>query len=418
MADHLAATIPLSSIRSIQLYINSARKSLPTIRAETGADYVLNGTLFNMATFEPNCHLRAEGVSLCSPAYAVAGYAWQTGPDISMGILPDESQKNYIACTPLITDGSPIENLTYDPGQGGKRGRSAIGLKQGRLALYCTQDGGSMARTPEALRDDLAAAGWDSAVMLDGGGSSQCDFNGQVISSPRVVHDLILVYLKKEDTVSGTAKAVLGIAQKELGYKESPAGSNKTKYGAWYGLYGQPWCMMFVQWVFAQARVPLPVKTASCGALMNAAKAAGMWVTSDYQPGDVVIYDFPGGAATDHCGIVESAGGSSVVAIEGNTAVGNDSDGGEVMRRTRTLSTVVGAVRPKYEEDDMDIEKLTEEQLVRLAERMQAALGKRPISSTLAPELQEAVALGITDGSNPNAFCTRAQAAVMVKRRG
>lgn len=40
----------------------------------------------------------------------------------------------------------------------------------------------------------------------------------------------------------------------------------------------------------------------------------------------------------------------------------------------------------------------------------------RPSGGTLAPELEEAVTMGITDGSNPNAFCTRAQAAVMVKR--
>ena len=64
----------------------------------------------------------------------------------------------------------------------------------------------------------------------------------------------------------------------------------------------------------------------------------------------------------------------------------------------------------------MDVEKLTEAQLVRLAERMTAALSKRAVSGTLAPELQEAVDAGITDGSSPNAFCTRAQAAVMVKR--
>ena len=57
-----------------------------------------------------------------------------------------------------------------------------------------------MARTPETLRDDLAAAGWESAVMMDGGGSSQCWFRGQTIKSTRAVHDLILVYLKGSDT--------------------------------------------------------------------------------------------------------------------------------------------------------------------------------------------------------------------------
>lgn len=67
-------------------------------------------------------------------------------------------------------------------------------------------------------------------------------------------------------------------------------------------------------------------------------------------------------------------------------------------------------------EDTMDVEALTEAQLVRLAERMNAALGKRTLGDTLALELEEAVAAGITDGSSPQAFCTRAQAAVMVKR--
>ena len=200
MADHLAVTIPLQDIQKIKIYLNTSRKSLTAIQKETGADYIINGTLFNMSTFKPNCHLRVDGRTICTPAYDVAGYAWNDGPDISIDTLPDPTQRNYIACTPLVLDGKPIANLTYDPGQGGKRGRTAMGIKGDRLALYCTRDGGTMERTPETLRDDLAAAGWESAVMLDGGGSSQCYFKGDTIKSTRVVHDLILVYLKGSDT--------------------------------------------------------------------------------------------------------------------------------------------------------------------------------------------------------------------------
>ena len=202
MADHLAVTIPLKNIQRIQIYLNTSRKSLAAIQKETGADYIINGTLYNMETFKPNCHLRVDGRTICTPAYDVAGYAWNDGPDISIDTLPDPTQRNYIACTPLVLDGKPIANLTYDPGQGGKRGRTAIGIKEDRLALYCTRDGGTMTRTPETLRDDLAAAGWESAVMMDGGGSSQCWFRGQTIKSTRVVHDLILVYLKGSDSTS------------------------------------------------------------------------------------------------------------------------------------------------------------------------------------------------------------------------
>ena len=204
MDDHLAVTIPLKDIQRIQIYLNTSRKSLAAIQKETGADYIINGTLFNMSTFKPNCHLRVDGRTICTPAYDVAGYAWNDGPDISIDTLPDPTQRNYIACTPLVLDGKPIANLTYDPGQGGKRGRTAIGIKDDRLALYCTRDGGAMTRTPETLRDDLAAAGWESAVMLDGGGSSQCWFRGQTIKSTRAVHDLILVYLKGSDSTVKT----------------------------------------------------------------------------------------------------------------------------------------------------------------------------------------------------------------------
>ena len=196
--DHCAVTIPLEKIRRIRIYINTARKSLAAIKKETGADYILNGTLYNMQTFRPNCHLKAEGQVLACPDYAVAGYAWNQGPDIAMVTLPDKRRQNYIACTPLIVEGAPVAKLVYAPGQGGRRGRSAMGIKSGRLALYCTRDGSGAARTPEQLRDELASAGWESAVMLDGGGSSQCDLDGAIISGARRVQNLVLIDLDKE----------------------------------------------------------------------------------------------------------------------------------------------------------------------------------------------------------------------------
>lgn len=154
-----------------------------------------------------------------------------------------------------------------------------------------------------------------------------------------------------------TAAHLLDIARAELGTKESPDGSNKVKYSTWYGLTG-PWCVMFVMWCCNQAGVDLPIRTASCSALRAAAQSAGMWVTGDYRPGDIVIYDWGKDGKPDHCGIIETVGGSSVVAIEGNTAIGNDSNGGEVMRRTRTLSQIIGAVRPVYEEASMETQEV------------------------------------------------------------
>ncbi|WP_312280270.1 CHAP domain-containing protein [Oscillibacter sp.] len=136
----------------------------------------------------------------------------------------------------------------------------------------------------------------------------------------------------------------------EVGGVESPAGSNKIKYNTWY--YGRevsgdayPWCVVFARRCCAQSGVSLPVKTASCTALMNAAKMAGMWVTSGYLPGDIVIFDWGGDKIPDHCGIIAQITATGYLCIEGNTAVGNDSNGGEVMERTRAAKTILGAVR-------------------------------------------------------------------------
>lgn len=217
-----------------------------------------------------------------------------------------------------------------------------------------------------------------------------------------------------------TVERVLDILRKEIGVKESPANSNNVKYNTWY--YGRtvsgsayPWCMVFVQWVFAQVGKKLPYLTASCSALLDWYRRNNpKSVVKTPQPGDIVIYNF------GHTGIVESVGNGTITAIEGNTSPGtsgSQDNGGMVCRRTRKTSTVTAYIRPDYEEEnDMNIDKLTDADVLKLAERIQNVLGKQPVHSSLAAELAEAKAMGITDGNNPNAFATRAQAAVMTLR--
>ena len=54
------------------------------------------------------------------------------------------------------------------------------------------------------------------------------------------------------------------------------------------------------------------------------------------------IFDWDGGAP-DHVGLVEHAVGRGRLAtVEGNTGVGNDSNGGEVMRRERRWRRFAG----------------------------------------------------------------------------
>lgn len=149
-----------------------------------------------------------------------------------------------------------------------------------------------------------------------------------------------------------TPNDILKVAKAEIGTKEIP--NNNVKYNTWY--YGKvvngsayPWCMAFVQWVFNKAGMKLPLVTASCTALMNYAKKNGVWVTSGYRAGDIILYQFDKDTYADHVGICESATSTTVTCIEGNTSsYASQSNGGEVLRKTRKLNLVMGAYRPKY----------------------------------------------------------------------
>ena len=191
----LITYIPLSSVERIELRVTNCRKTLSQVKAETKAHYVLNGGMWNPDGSA--CPLlKVGGVMLSGTPWRPMGYAWDKGPDIRM-TSEYGGAANFIAVTALVTSGKPVDKPSYGSAQGGKRGRSAIGLRGGSLALYCSGDGTGDAATPETLRDELAGLGWASAVMLDGGGSSQCDFGGERITASRKVHNWICVYLKQ-----------------------------------------------------------------------------------------------------------------------------------------------------------------------------------------------------------------------------
>lgn len=157
--------------------------------------------------------------------------------------------------------------------------------------------------------------------------------------------------------MSCTALELVSLAKAQIGTKEEPSGSNTVKYNTAY--YGRkvagsayPWCCVFVWWLFDQSGARelfySGSKTASCTTLMNYAKKNGLWVTSGYKKGDIILFNFDSDASSEHVGICESATSTTVTCIEGNTSLTSDDNGGTVMRRTRKLGLVLGAYRPKY----------------------------------------------------------------------
>ena len=151
-----------------------------------------------------------------------------------------------------------------------------------------------------------------------------------------------------------TAKEVIDKALSEVGVKESPPNSNNVKYNTYY--YGRPvsgksypWCCTFVWWVLTSCGAKIP-KTASCMALADYFKKEGRWFTTP-QPGDVVFYHFKtNNRWTNHVGIVVKVMGNEIEAVEGNTSINSDDNGGAVMLRKRS-SNIVGYGRPNYENE-------------------------------------------------------------------
>lgn len=192
------AYIPLSSIDKLEIRVANCKKSLAQVKQESGADYILNGGMWN-SDGSPCPILKAGGALLSKVPWGAYGYGWNTGADIRLesnwGLF-----ENFLSCACLIGPWGPVDKPSYDAAQGGTRGRSAIGIKGGNFCLYCSSDGSGDARTPEQLREELVSLNWDSAVMLDSGGSSQCDFKGSKITASRKVHNWICVYLKQADT--------------------------------------------------------------------------------------------------------------------------------------------------------------------------------------------------------------------------
>jgi hypothetical protein len=182
-------------IKKAEIFINAGYLKLADIKAKTGCDIVFNGGLFDMSTFKPCCHLKADGKVYVADQYAYWGYGWN---DKDVSLISDYSGvQNYVACVCLVKDGKP-EPLIVGAGLTGSRERTAWGVKKDGTHVFFVSER-TVTYTPEALQAFMMAQGCDSALMLDGGGSTQGIFPDGEVYSSRIVHNVICVWLDKPD---------------------------------------------------------------------------------------------------------------------------------------------------------------------------------------------------------------------------
>lgn len=163
---------------------------------------------------------------------------------------------------------------------------------------------------------------------------------------------------------------ILNIAQSKVGIKENPAGSNNVIFNTLfyghsvkdgYNLKGEPdknaaypWCFTSVSEIFQEAKLPLPGLQYRRGfagvpfALSVLDKWAKEVSFEDTQPGDLIFYDWNQDGKPDHVGFVKTKDLKlrTVQALEGNTGIGNDSNGGEFMDRPRKVFGGMKFYRP------------------------------------------------------------------------
>ena len=179
----------------IRVYTNTKKLTMRQVQKETGADLVFNGVLYS-SSFKPVMNLKVDGdiLSFENPDYL--GYGWNEKLLNFTNKYTDF--QNFITGIPLIRAGVPISPLSYPAELGGRRGRTALGVREdGSVLAFCSGDNTSDAMTLEQLRDTMLAEGCVTALNLDGGGSSQlCYRDIDVVKSSRVVYNYICMWGK------------------------------------------------------------------------------------------------------------------------------------------------------------------------------------------------------------------------------
>jgi hypothetical protein len=143
-------------------------------------------------------------------------------------------------------------------------------------------------------------------------------------------------------------KKALQAAIGQIGYEESPAGSNRTKFGVQYGFNGVPWCAIFESCMFADTG-HRAFHYAACEAIYADAAAGrnGLKLVWSPIPGDLNIFNLHGDPFA-HTSFFErwiDQQAGTFYDVGGNTGPASISNGGAVMRQERSKSMVSHFVR-------------------------------------------------------------------------
>lgn len=354
------AVTSFTNLPSGALVIWEAPEEIARYRLFVRAD----GTWKKLCDVKGNCGLHPDAEDGVSYTYTVRAID-KDGRYISGYYYPGFTNTYY--APPAITDIAPSEGaaaLSWEPRE------SASGYRVYRCAFGGEWEILSDVTEPSYL-DDSAPADIPcqySLCCLDADGAEMSAYLtdlpyyvGGTLAQGRIAVSGHTLTFADGACVGGyvSAQDIIRIAEAEVGTKATYW--KRCKYNTWYYGFevsgdGYDWCAVFVNWVFNEAGASdlLGTTAANCGMMGTDFKQKGMLVTSDYQPGDVVLfhwdddpsYYLPGFKSLDHVGIIISVNDDgSYTTVEGNTGPSRD---GEVMIQTRYDSQISCGGRPAY----------------------------------------------------------------------
>lgn len=155
--------------KKISLYLANGRYSAQEVRNITGADIVINGTLYTFKTMKPCLDFKANGTVYSDEEPLYEGYGWNNNSKVMSRTTDMAHYDNFISSCNIIKDKKlcSTDGITWVTGS---RPRTAIGWKtNGEMVIYITNANKTIAE----VSNDMLNAGCYDAINLDGGGSSQ-----------------------------------------------------------------------------------------------------------------------------------------------------------------------------------------------------------------------------------------------------
>lgn len=208
MATHRIAKIPFSKIIKIGIYNNYSTKMTMNSVYTTlqnkypGKEvYIQNAGFFGMTNLYPCWGCKSDGQYI-SNDWAPTCFMAMKGNQIkffpSKSTFPADYTDGISGYPALIENGKKSSEFHNAPDGKSDRGRSMVGYTSDSLVISCIADvSGSSDFTLAEELQFMLNKGCTYAINLDGGGSAQCNFNGDKITSSRKVSNFLYVIVEK-----------------------------------------------------------------------------------------------------------------------------------------------------------------------------------------------------------------------------